>query len=176
MTQAQYGSLTKIYDNDLTTITGSVEPSNMSTSGWKFLLSPAEKSLAQSSTLNGAVMFATFIPGNSINACEPTTGTSRSYAIKIATGTNYFNNLFETFNTTGLPTQISSINASKIVRTDNPNSSSSSSVGSSGSSSSSSSANSTGLSTGCLSGVSILNSCVEFGSKIKTYWREVGTN
>jgi type IV pilus assembly protein PilY1 len=176
LTQSQFGSLTKIYDSDLTAISGSVEPDNMSTSGWKFLLSSTEKSLAQSSTLNGAVMFTTFIPGSSAIACQPTTGTSRSYAIKLTTGIKYFDNLYETFNTTGLPTQISSINATKIVRTDNTNSSSSSSAGSSGSSSSSSSSNSTGLSTGCLSGVSILNSCVEFGSKIKTYWREAGTN
>ncbi len=178
LTHSQYQSLTKIKDSDLTVISGTTEPATMSTSGWKFLLSSTEKSLAQSSTLNGSVMFTTFIPGSSAIACQPTTGTSRSYAIKLATGTTYFNSLFETFNTTGLPTQISSINASKIVRTDNSNSSSSNSAssGTSGSSSSSSSSSASALSTGCLSGVSILNSCVEFGSKIKTYWREVGSN
>ena len=173
LTQSQYVSLTKIHDGDLSAINGITEPNNMSTSGWKLILSSTEKSLAQSSTLNGTVMFTTFLPGSSSIACQATTGTSRSYAIKLTSGTSYFNDLYETFNTTGLPTQISSINATKIVRTDTTNSSS---LTSAVSASSASGSNRDALTTGCLSGVSILNSCVEFGSRIKTYWREVGTN
>jgi len=98
------------------------------------------------------------------------TGGGRAYALSIEAGKKYFTNLYESFATTGLPSQITIVNQAGITRTDGTSSSSSTTTSSS---SSSSSATASGT---CLSGVSILGSCMQFGSMVKTFWQDAGAN
>ena len=174
MSQSAYNNYTKILDSNLTSVTGTTAPSSIDSRGWKLPLSSTEKVLAPSITLSGVILFTTFLPGSTQLACQPTTGSARSYAMNLTSGYKYFTNLYETFNTTGLPAQISVVNADNILRTDGTTASSSSSA-SSGSSSSSSSGTPAPSGT-CLSGVSILGNCVDFGTRVKTFWQDAGAN
>ncbi|MGE0114198.1 MAG: pilus assembly protein [Steroidobacteraceae bacterium] len=172
MTQSAYNNYTPIVDSDLTQVDGTTA-STIGVHGWKLPLSSAEKALAQSVTVNGIVMFTTYIPFAAASSCSPSTGGGRAYSVNAGTGIKYFTNLYETFATTGLPSQVSIVNEGDIVRTDGTTASSSSSTSSGSSSSSSSTPPPTGT---CLSGVSILGNCVEFGSRVKTFWTEPGAN
>lgn len=166
MTQTQYDNYTKIKDSDLTTTTGTTAPDTMGINGWKLELSASEKVLSQSVTQNGTVLFTSFIPTTSLSVCAITTGKSRSYIMNVKSASKFSTTLYETFNTTGLPTQIMIIPPKdKIIRTDGTTASSSSS------SSSGTTASSTKTGT-CLSGVSILGKCVEFGARVKTVWSD----
>ncbi len=172
MDQDTFDALTVITDSDLTLVDGT-STTIIGTNGWKFQLdvTQAEKVLAQSITVDGVVMFTTYIPNNGglSTSCTPSTGTGRTYSMYITSGIGRFSDLFETFDTTGLPSQITIVNEADIIRTDGTSSSSSST--SSGSSSSSSGTGSTSL---CLSGVTVQGNCVNFGAKIRTFWREAG--
>ena len=175
MTQSAYNSLVSdpLTIGDLTTIDGDTDKTSNITSGWKLPLDTTlhEKSIAQSATINGNVMFTTFISNTSVDSCTATTGYNRTYTVKLASGLKYFtdpdttittdgNGLYEQFNTTGLPSQINIVNMGNIKKTI-PNEQ----------------VTSTKTKTGtCLSGVSILDSCVEFGSRLKAFWQDTGSN
>lgn len=169
MTQAQYDAYTPIVEGDLTTTTAVTKPTTIKPAGWKIDLSTAEKVLAASITINGVVTFTTYIPGASSTGCSVTSGTARAYNLNIATADKHFSDnsgssgtpataYDDSFNTTGLPSQVTDISNVSIVRTD----------GTTGTTSS----------TGCtaFSGVTILGHCVDYGSKIKTVWKENGIN
>lgn len=170
MSQAAYNNYLPIKHADLTTVTGQ-SAVTIGTNGWKLALTAKEKALAQSVTVNGVVMFTTFIPGTPpANSCDPSTGSARAYTVVVNTGMKYFTDddvantsdgdgLYEDFSTTGLPAQVSIVNEGAIIRTD----------GTTGT------ATSTSAGT-CLSGVTILGNCVDFGRKVKTFWQESGAN
>ena len=168
MDQDAFDDLIAITDADLTTVTGT-SAASIGNYGWKLVLdsTQTEKALAQSITVDGVVMFTTYIPnnGSASTSCTPSTGTGRSYAMNITTGVKRFTTLYETFATTGLPSQVTILNEADIIRTDGTSSSSSSTS----SSSSSSSGVGTGNTSLCLRGLSIGTSCVEFGSKVRTF-------
>jgi type IV pilus assembly protein PilY1 len=164
LTQAQYDSYSAITESGLTTIDGTTT-NTINTNGWKLNLSATEKALARSTTLSGTVLFSTYLPTASANACTPTAGAAHTYAVDVLSGLKHFANLYETEVTTGLPTEVTIVDESKIVRTDGTTSSS-------GGSSSSSSGNKSL----CLTGVTILGNCVQFGSKVKTFWQDAGAN
>lgn len=172
MSQATYDAYTPIKESDLTAISGT-SLTSISGNGWMLTLSASEKVLAQSITVNGSVMFITYLPTGSINSCSVSTGSGRAYAVNISTGYKYFSNLYESFTTTGLPSQITIVNQAGITRTDGTTASSSS-TSSTSSSSSSAGATPTPASGACLSGVNILGNCMQFGSMVKTFWQESG--
>lgn len=164
--QSVYDGLTRVVHGDLVTITGSSSTTfSDSSAGWKMALSAGEKSLAQSLTIDGVLLFTTYVPptGSSSATCRPSTGSARSYAVKVANAEKRFADLYEEFNTSGLPTQVSIVNESQVVRTDG--------TVRSGSGTGSGSGPAT-----CMSGVVILGQCVEFGRKVKTFWQESGAN
>lgn len=171
MTQAQYNVLPPITDAALTTIDGNNAVAILAGSpGWKLPLnSPSwqgEKVLADSVTIDGKVLFTTYLPGaTTASACTVSTGGARAYTLGILSGQKYFDTLYQPFNTTGLPTQISIVNAGQIIRTEAPTGTGN--TGGSGSSSGQSI---------CMSGVVILGKCVDFGSRVKTFWEESGLN
>ena len=175
MSQSYYNSLASdpLKIDDLELINGQIDKTADITSGWKLALDTSlhEKSIAQSATVAGTVMFTTFISNTSVDSCTATTGYNRTYTVKLSSGMKYFtdpdeaittdgNGLYEQFNTTGLPSQINIVNMGNIKKTI-PNEE----------------ATSTKTKTGtCLSGVTILDSCVEFGSRIKAFWKDTGSN
>jgi len=120
---------------------------------------------AQSVTINGIVLFTTFTPGsNTSSTCNTAnnSGTGTAYNMSIASGFKAFATLTETFVTTGLPSKETVVDTDKLVVTD-PNASSSSS---------SSSSSHQGTKGTCLSGVTVLGNCVDYGSLVKTTWKE----
>jgi type IV pilus assembly protein PilY1 len=176
MTQTQYNGLTPIKVDNLATISNTSSSSSSSSTssssssgnyGWKLSLSTTEKSLADSITVDGVVMFTTYLPNSSSASCDPTSGTARVYAMNILDGGAYFSTLYETFATTGLPSQVTLLNSSRIVKTLEGETTSSSSASSDSSSSGGKTTSGT-----CLSGVTVLGQCVNFGARIKTFWRD----
>lgn len=167
MSQSVYNGLTPIKITDLTSVTGTtVTP--IGGQGWKLPLSSTEKALARSVTVDGVVMFTTFIPSSgATNSCVPIAGSGRAYTISLSTGYKYFDDLYQEFKTTGLPTQVSIVNEDSVVRTDGTTPDDDDTGG--GLSSSSTPGT-------CLSGVTILGNCVDFGSKVRTFWQEAGAN
>lgn len=163
-TQTEYDEMVPIEDADLTTVNGTTAYTSTTGPGWKLLMSTAEKVLSQSITLNGVTSFTTYIPGATASSCTVGSGKARSYTISVS-GKKYFSSLYETFDTTGLPSKITILDEDKIVRTDGTSSSSSSSSNSSESNQGT-----------CLSGVTILSQCVDFGAKVKTFWRDAGAD
>jgi len=167
VTQATYNGIVPIIDGDPTTIAGaSATTFAAGAVGWKLPLGTGEKALAQSLTVDGVVLFTTYLPptsSSSTTSCRPPTGSARSYALKIADAQQRFTSLYESFNTTGLPTQISIVNEGQVVRTD-------------GTTAPPPSTTTTPPSTTCMSGVVILGQCVNFGRKVKTFWQESGAN
>ncbi|HEU4619678.1 MAG TPA: PilC/PilY family type IV pilus protein [Gammaproteobacteria bacterium] len=88
-TQAQFDSLTKITEDDLTDITNNVTASvGTDSAGWVLHLDPGEKVLAEARTFNNQVFFTTFTPGASPDAddCVPRLGTNRLYIVSIKNG------------------------------------------------------------------------------------------
>jgi type IV pilus assembly protein PilY1 len=164
--QSYFDSLTAVVENDLTTIDGSTTTTFADGArGWKLSLTAKEKVLASSTTLNGIVLFTTFIPGTAANACTTTTGNARAYTIKADTAKKYFSDLYESFATTGLPSGVSVFNPSRLISSDTADAN--------GDPVQAPNNGSGGI---CVSGVSILGRCVEYGSRVKTFWHEVGTN
>jgi type IV pilus assembly protein PilY1 len=167
--QSYYTGLTTIKDADLTATDGSSVITDLD--GWKVVLTTKEKALAQAITVNGLVMFTTFIPGVVVaNSCGPTTGSGRTYTATVATGKKYFadpntadtadgNGFYEAFATTGLPSQVSIVNESNVIKTLE------------GETTTSTQATTTGT---CMSGVKVLGQCVEWGTRVKTFWQESG--
>ncbi|HVY22083.1 MAG TPA: PilC/PilY family type IV pilus protein [Steroidobacteraceae bacterium] len=168
MTQSEYDSYSAITDSSLTTIDGS-NAATIGDNGWKLKLEvdsdATEKALASSTTVNGTVLFTTYLPSVTGTACQPTAGTERQYAIDVMNGLKHFGTLYESLVSTGLPTDITVIDESRIIRTDGTTSSS-------GSSSSSSSGNNSL----CLDGLVIRNNCVKLNGRVKTFWKDEGSN
>jgi len=172
-TQTYYDGLTPIKDSDLSVTDGSAAISN--TNGWKVVLNAKEKALAQSITVNGAILFTTYEPNIPVDVCAASTGTGRAYTLK-TTGEKYFSTISETFNTSGIPAKESFFETANIIKTmENETAASSSSSGSTSSGSSSSSSSST-PSTLCTSGIYILGNCATASTRIKTTWSESGAN
>lgn len=174
MSQASFDALTVTLDSDMSEIsrTTGAPSGSVASKGWKLPMSSAEKVLSSSITLDGVVMFTTFVPAATVtNACLPTTGSARSYTLNLTTGTKYFSDLYETFETTGLPSQVNIVSEDRIVSTggdtDPPND---------GDDGDGDTDDSEGPSGTCLSGVSILGNCVDFGTRVKTFWTESGAN
>ncbi|HKQ81512.1 MAG TPA: PilC/PilY family type IV pilus protein, partial [Steroidobacteraceae bacterium] len=163
MTQSQYDGLTAVRDSDLATVDGSTpQVFTDSSLGWKLVLNTGEKVLAQSVTVDGTVMFTTYTAGSSAsNVCSVTSGSGRAYSIQAMNAAKRFDDLYETFPVTGLPTQVAIIAPSQVIRTDgttptpDPNAPVSTSTPGT-----------------CFSGVSILGRCVDFGSRVKTFWQD----
>jgi type IV pilus assembly protein PilY1 len=172
-TQSYYDSLTPVKDSDLSVTDGSAAISN--TYGWKVVMNAKEKALAQSITVNGAIMFTTYEPNPPTDVCAPSTGTGRAYTLKF-NGTKYFSSISETFNTSGIPASINFFQAANIIKTleNETAASSSSSTSTSSSTSSSSSSSSSAPSTYCASGVYILGNCATASTRAKTIWSESG--
>lgn len=167
LTQAQYDAYIPIVESDLTATTAVTTPTTIKPAGWKIDLSSAEKILASSITINGVVMFTSYIPGTASTGCSVSTGSARAYSLNIATADKHFSDDIssstsatpydDTFNTTGLPSQVTDISDASIIRTDGT-------TGTPGSGST------------CFSGVVVQGHCVSYGSKMKTVWKEVGVN
>jgi type IV pilus assembly protein PilY1 len=163
----------KILDSQLDNITDNVYAAtapvlSTDTKGWKIVLNGSgEKVLSPSITLNGTAIFTSYIPvtTSSTTTCATTTGDARTYSIDIQDGTVKFESAFESHVISGLPSTTQVVNQSQLVSTSSPSSSSSSS--------SSSTPNNLGT---CLSGLIVLNRCVEFGDRVKTFWKESGAN
>jgi len=169
MTQSTYDTLTPVIEGNLATVTGTSAATFASdSSGWKINLSSTEKALAQSITVDGVVMFTTFIAGtaSSATSCLPTTGSGRAYSINVKSGVKHFDELYESFNTTGLPPTISPVDPSRIVRTtadgDDDDDTTDDNTHTAGKV--------------CVSGVVILGNCVAYGSRLKTFWLQSGSN
>ncbi len=169
LSQSAYDSYIPLNLSNLTQIDGTTSVT-IGGNGWWLPMGAGEKILAESITVNGTVMFTTYVPTASSSTCNVSTGGGRAYALSIEAGKKYFTNLYESFATTGLPSQITIVNQAGITRTDGTSSSSSTTTSSS---SNSSSATASGT---CLSGVSILGSCMQFGSMVKTFWQDAGAN
>jgi type IV pilus assembly protein PilY1 len=172
MTQATYNTLTPILESNLTPVTGNaVTTFEADAKGWMLSLSSREKALAQSITVDGVVMFTTFIPGTSTNSCEPTTGSARAYSVRVNNAFRRFGELYESFNTTGLPPQVSVVNSGRIIGTTGG-------VDTDGDGDIDDDDNirNRGAPAVCLSGVTVLGRCVDFGSRVKTIWQESGVN
>jgi len=165
MLQSTYDSFVAAVETDLVTIDGTTLPTlPAGGKGWKLPLSATEKALARSITVDGTVLFTTYLPTATSTGCSVSTGQSRSYGINVVAGLKRFSNLYEQFNTSGLPTEISIVNQDHIVRTDGTTATPPTTPPSS---------TTTGT---CLSGVTILGNCVNFGSRVRTFWRDAGAN
>ncbi len=176
MSQASFDALTPTLDSDLTEISrttgGPSTSSGIASKGWKLPMSSAEKVLSSSITLNGVVMFTSFVPAATVtNACLPTTGSARSYTLNLTTGTKFFSDLYETFATTGLPSQVNIVAKDRILATGGDSDETDDDGG--GDEDSDDPAGPAGT---CLSGVTILGNCVDFGTRVKTFWQESGAN
>lgn len=177
LTQAQYNSYDKTTDAELDDVTnsiynGTVATLSTNTQGWKLVLNgTGEKILSNSITLSGTVMFTSYIPTttSSSTTCSTTTGISRTYSINVQDASWRFDDAaYESNVISGLTSTTQVVPTNGIVSTD---------TGISSSSSSSSSSDPDDETPGtCLSGLTVLNNCVEFGSRIKTFWRETGAN
>lgn len=165
-TQTEYNTLTPIGHADLTTVTGST-PEAVSDNGWKLALQNKEKALAQSLTVDGNILFTTFIPGTSSNSCLPTTGSGRVYAVSAADGYRRFDTLYRDFATTGLPTSVNIFNRDQLVKTTSEDDEDEDED------ESEEAPNDEGT---CMSGVIIQDRCVQYGARIKTFWSESGAN
>lgn len=171
--QDQYDNYSVVTDSALTDISTAIYGSGTVTlpagaKGWKLPLGnpswQGEKVLAPSITVDGTVMFTSYIPPAGGGACTAGAGTGRAYSIKIDSATKRFDEAYETFAVTGLPPSIAIFNEDQLIKTDdsgdddddNDDENEQNSV--------------------CLSGVSVLGNCVDFGDRIKTYWQESGTN
>lgn len=172
LTQAEFNSLKPIKVGDLTTIGNSATgPTALPKDplGWKIELSPTEKSLSAATTVEGVTLFTTYLPA--ATACNPLTGTGRSYAVNTKDGSAKFSTMYESFTTTGIPSYVSLVNNSRIVKTmpDSPSSSSSSS------SSCSSGQQCETPPSDCLAGgTHLTNECPRVGNRYKTFWQDSG--
>lgn len=168
LSQSDYNNYTAVLDTDLTSVTGE-SVIDIGSHGWKLALSSTddEKSLSQSTTTDAVVTFTTYIPNNSgtSTSCTPSTGTARSYSVSVATGYKYFDTLYETYNTSGLPSQTTVVNEADIIRTDGTDATDDDDDD-----------NGDDDKTLCMSGVTILGNCVSYGSRIRTFWREAGAD
>jgi len=160
LSQAAYDAKTPMKDSQLATIDGSSSVTiNDGDPGWKFPLSTAEKSLSPSITVDGTVMFSTYHPSNSTDACSVTSGAARVYAINVRTGIKRFNDLFETFATTGIPPSINIFSEGSLIRTDG---------------STDNGDDDDDDDDDCTDSLVKLKNCVKVKRKVKTFWREAG--
>jgi uncharacterized membrane protein YgcG len=129
-------------------------------------------------------MFTTFTPATGVaTSCKPTTGTARAYALFVESGKKRFDTVSQQFATNGLSTNIQLLPSNLVNTGDGVNGDDTSGggggSGGGGSGGGGSSGGGSGPSGGvgrCLSGVTILNSCVHFGDRVKTYWEASGIN
>ena len=182
LSQSSYNDYPTVTDSDLTDITSDVYNNTTptipsATSGWKLIFdTTGEKQLSNSTTVSGTVLFNSYIPSSSTVNCNPASGTSHSYAINVATGTNKFDYAYESSTVAGLPATTLVVDTSTLVSTTESDSDSSGSSGSDGSSGSESSDTSTDTGTICIKGASVATDCVDAPSPVKTLWKESGAN
>ena len=173
-TQAQYEAITPTVDGDLVDVTNDVNATlSESSPGWKLLLNDSgswigEKVLAESVTVAGAILFPTFIPlgEDPANPCLART-VNRAYAVRVENGRPFFNfndgdtdgdgdvdvpadagyttgDRYSELRQTGIAAEISILINEQIDDTEG---------------------------TTCLSGVEVMERCVDFGSTVRSFWR-----
>jgi type IV pilus assembly protein PilY1 len=121
-------------------------------SGWKLSLGPNERVLASSITIDGTVMFTTYI-NNVETPCEALSKTNaRAYSVELSNGSKRFQTLFEPFVADGLPSSVMAINTRSVVGVARMPAERS---------------HSSGI---CLVGLVTLDRCVSFGNRTKTTW------
>ena len=88
LTQSDYNSYPVIYDTDLVNITGQFGATlNTNDRGWKFVLPPGEKILAEARTFNDTVYFVSFEPqAVSSDPCQAGLSLNRLYRVNVANG------------------------------------------------------------------------------------------
>ena len=173
-TQTQYDAITPTLDGDLVDVTTNVNATlSESSPGWKLLLNDSgswigEKVLAESVTVAGAILFPTFIPlgEDPANPCLART-VNRAYAVRVENGRPFFNfndgdtdgdgdvdvpadagyttgDRYSELRQTGIAAEISILINEQIDDTEG---------------------------TTCLSGVEVMERCVDFGSTVRSFWR-----
>ena len=95
LTQAEYNSYTKIKDDDLVEVSGSVRtviPADKK--GWKFTMPANQKVLSDSVTFDDTVTFVGFSPeANNTDGCAPSLGKNFLYRVQVENGDPVVNNL-----------------------------------------------------------------------------------
>jgi hypothetical protein len=166
MTQSQFNTAVPVIDSGkmgLSTINGvnqvALPDGNR---GWKLPLRVGEKVLARAVTINGSVMFTTYLPAPNSTDCTTPASNRRAYTLDVQKGIKLFDELYESFSASGLPSGITLINQGALVRTDINKDSPTAAGNARGSL--------------CWSGVTILKRCPEFGGRVKTFWKDSGIN
>jgi type IV pilus assembly protein PilY1 len=167
MTQTQYNSNEPITDaGENSGLTSINAPSQAHRSaqprGWKLVLQAGEKVLAKSITVDGTVVFTTYVPTQANNSCIAVQGSGRAYTIDIDKGRKHFDSLYEPFALSGEPSEVTIVNKSALVRTDRGSPENAPAATDHGSI--------------CWSGVTLLKRCMTFGNRVKTVWKDSSTN
>ena len=183
-TQTQYDALTATLDGDLVDVTTDVNAVlSASSPGWKLLLNDSgswigEKVLAESVTVAGAILFPTFIPlgEDADNPCLART-VNRAYAVRVENGRPFFNmndgdtdgdgdvdvpadaaftpsDRYSELRQSGIAAEISILINERIDDDEREDPDDPPSGG-----------------TTCLSGVEVLERCVDFNSTVRSFWR-----
>lgn len=196
LTQAQYDALTIITETTpaasgvplLVDITSDLEPTMPANAvGWRLNLnSPSatwrgEKVLGEATTINNAVIFTTYTPSTGIPAdpCAPTLGTNRAYAVNVRDGSPVLidgaadvTDRYEDFTFGGIAGDISTmilgVEPIPCEGDDCPEPCEGEDCPDPDR------GGQTNLV--CLAGVTVLDICRDFNSRIKTYWRESTAN
>jgi type IV pilus assembly protein PilY1 len=200
LTQAQYDALTVITDGVLSNITDQVAPTVADNApGWKLELRlPSgyigEKVLAESRTFNNKIFFPTYIPSSAAAAdpCAPIGGTNRAYIVDVIDGSPVIDqdgvntdsngdgipdltlaDRYSTLRQGGIAPEIAFLFPGRDPNNPtppaydpnnppNPNAPQQDMTGQDP--------------VVCLSGAEVLNACVGFNARIKTFWRESDAN
>jgi type IV pilus assembly protein PilY1 len=167
MTQAQYNGNAPVTDAGENSGLASINTASQANPsarprGWKLVLQTGEKVLAKSITVDRTVVFTTYLPAQTNNNCSAALGSGRAYTIDIDKGRKHFDSLYEPFAVSGEPSEVTIVNKSALIRADSSRSGHTLAATDRGSI--------------CWSGVTLLKRCVAFGDRVKTVWKDSGTN
>jgi hypothetical protein len=180
--QEAYDSATPIFDTDLTDITAAAQGAQVppESAGWKLALNlngTGEKVVAESLTANGVILFTTYEPvGLDAAGCDMP-GTSRIYAVTVGSGdaaldlnTDAEVTTDDRFDTLAQPGVAGEPRIEWVLPGDSSGQPENPGGGAPGT------PGSPQHSTRCYVGTELLNTCVPFGTLLRTFWKRESIN